>query len=108
MYTGIYAEYLRDNIAQIRTDYNFELKVRPECVEIKVCSGPNLVLHPDESLEMGAKYRIFIKTDVEIDSKNPEHSSNATFRLTRFEKSVAGSSTSPTSDEQRSAKSFLR
>ena len=107
-FIGIYAEYLRDNIAQIRTEYNFELKIRPECLEIKVRPGPNLVFSPDESLEMGAKYRIFIKTDVEMDLCNPDQASKTMFRLTRFEKSVAGSATSPSSDEPRSAKSFFR
>ena len=105
-FPGPYAEYLRDNFEQINDDYILDLKFRPECVDLKLRGGPNLVLSHDDPLEVDKKYRIFFKTDVEMDPRNPDMSGKTTFSLTRIEKAEVA--IRPASSGERLIKSFIR
>ncbi len=98
-FPGPHANYLRENFNRLRVDYDMDLEFRSECVDLKLRKGPHLLVH-DDPLEVDSKYRIFIKTEVEPDPRNPDKAGKTIFHLTRYEKAEIASS-------QASAKSYI-
>ena len=62
--SGKYADYLRDNIKEINEEYDFKLSLKKDCVELNVVAGKFLTNVGD--LKKDSKYKIFLKTDVEV------------------------------------------
>jgi hypothetical protein len=55
---------LRDNIKEINTEYDFKLSLKKDCVELNIVAGKFLANVGD--LKKDSKYKIFLKTDVEV------------------------------------------
>ncbi len=103
IFPGPHADYLRNNFKRLRVDYDMDLEFRSECVDLKLRKGPHLV--HDDPLQVDSKYRIFIKTEVEPDPRNPDNAGKTIFHLTRYEKAeIASSQASPIA----SGKRFIR
>ena len=96
-FSGKNADYLRDNLEEIKSEYDFELKVKPDCVQISVLPGKFL---NSSNFEADSKYKIFLKTEVNTETRQ------TTFFLTRSE--VTETKTVPVDHDFLSPKNFLR
>ena len=75
-FAGKHADYLRDNIAEIKSEYDLPLALKRDCVQITVQPGKFL---KSGALKVDSKYKIFLKTEVEAGA------GKTNFSLTRFE-----------------------
>ena len=55
---------MRDNIGEIKLSYDFKLSLKKDCVELNVVAGKFLTNVGD--LKVDTKYKIFLKTDVQV------------------------------------------
>ena len=55
---------MRNNIKEINEEYDFKLSLKKDCVELNVLAGKFLANVAD--LKKDSKYKIFLKTDVEV------------------------------------------